>query len=159
METHTFISNNLPSLRQTFELMDRDGSGKITTEKINSILHSLGFHPNPNETTEIVGAVDAKHTGEIDFEEFASYVARHTLNRTVSQENRQLRTVFSIFDKDGNGYVSATELRQLCLELGKEITVEQARKMIAEVDREGNGSLTYEDFKRLIHEDDRTDSI
>ncbi|XP_065902396.1 uncharacterized protein [Dysidea avara] len=139
--------------------MDRDGSGKITREKINCILQSLGFHPNPNETAEILGAVDANHTGDIDFEEFASYVARHTLNRTVSQENRQLKTVFSIFDKDGDGYVSAIELRQLCRELGKDITEEQAQTMIAEVDQDGSGSLTYEDFKRLIHEDDGTDSI
>lgn len=159
MATGTFISSNLTSLRQTFELMDRDGSGKITKDKINCVLHSLGFHPNPDETMEIIGVVDAKHTGDIDFEEFTSYVARHTLSRTISQENRQLKTVFSIFDKDGDGYVSATELRQLCRELGREITEEQAQAMIAEADQDDNGSLTYDDFRKLMHEDDTTDSI
>ena len=39
---------------------------------------------------------------------------------------------FSVFDKDGNGYISAAELRHVMTNLGEKLTDEEVDEMIRE---------------------------
>ena len=57
---------------------------------------------------------------------------------------------FKIFDKDGNGQISANEIVDVMNRLGQSITVEEAMEIIKEADRDGDGYINYEEFVRLI---------
>ena len=44
-----------------------------------------------------------------------------------------------MFDKDGNGYISAAELRHVMTNLGEKLTDEEVDEMIREADIDGDG--------------------
>lgn len=49
-------------------------------------------------------------SGEIDFNEFLQLMAAKQSNMTMEDE---LRNAFNVFDKDGSGYISSEELKQV----------------------------------------------
>jgi len=62
----------------------------------------------------------------------------------------ELRQVFSHFDSDGDGKISAFELRHYFGSVGEYISHEAAQEAINEVDTDADGSLGFEDFVGLM---------
>lgn len=59
--------------------------------------------------------------------------------------------VFSAFDRDADGKISAAELR-LCMKaaLGEDVSAEDADELVAAVDSDGDGLLSQEEFLKLV---------
>ena len=55
----------------------------------------------------MVAEVDADGSGTVDFPEFLSLMARKAKDADSEEE---LREAFKVFDKDGNGFISAAEV-------------------------------------------------
>ena len=51
---------------------------------------------------------------------------------------------YRVFDKDGNGFISAAELRHVMTNLGEKLTDEEVDEMIREADIDGDGQVNYE---------------
>ena len=51
-----------------------------------------------------------------------------------------------MFEKDGNGYMSAAELRHVMTNPGGNVTDEEVDEMIREADVHDNGQVNYEEF-------------
>ncbi len=64
------------------------------------------------------------------------------MRETDSEE--ELREAFRVFDKDGNGYISAAELRHVMTNLGEKLSDEEVDEMIKEADLDGDGMVNYE---------------
>lgn len=56
--------------------------------------------------------------GILDFDEFLQMMAKKMKDTDGEEE---LREAFRVFDKDGNGFISAAELRHVMTNLGKRI--------------------------------------
>lgn len=52
--------------------------------------------------------------------------------------------LLQVFDKDGNGFISAAELRHVMTNLGEKLTDEEVDEMIREADIDGDGQVNYE---------------
>ncbi|KAH7968641.1 hypothetical protein HPB52_010497 [Rhipicephalus sanguineus] len=69
--------------------------------------------------------------------------------RTADTEE-EIREAFRVFDRDGNGFITATELRHVMTTLGEKLTDEEVDAMIREADMDGDGQINYEEFVALI---------
>jgi calcium-binding protein CML len=59
-------------------------------------------------------------------------------------------SVFAAFDKDGDGKISAAELRgSMTAALGEDVSEEEAAEILATVDADGDGLLDQEEFSKL----------
>ena len=54
---------------------------------------------------------------------------------------------FKVFDKDGNGFISAAELRHIMTNLEEKLTDDE---MIREADVDGDGQINYEEFVKMM---------
>lgn len=81
-------------------------------------------------------------TGSVDFESFLDVV----MSRDIDDEDheRALREAFKMFDRDGNGYIDAEELRLCMMNLGEKLTQDEVEEMIREVDVDFDGRMNYE---------------
>ena len=61
-------------------------------------------------------------------------------------QEEELKEAFRVFDKDGNGFISAAELRHIVTNLSEKLTDKEVDEMIREADIDGNGQINYEEF-------------
>lgn len=73
--------------------------------------------------------------------EFATIMAQKVKQ---TDSDAELRAAFDVFDKDGNGTISADELRHLMKSIGEELTDQDIDEMIKEADKDGDGNIDCE---------------
>jgi calmodulin len=57
---------------------------------------------------------------------------------------------FEIVDMNKDGHISAAELKQLMAALGEEITDEAAAEVVREMDANGDGEISLQEFSDYI---------
>lgn len=68
-----------------------------------------------------------------------------------SQEQiKELREAFAIFDKDGDGFITSSELQDVMKSLREKFTKEDIHSMIQQVDVDGNGTIDFDEFLRMM---------
>ena len=67
----------------------------------------------------------------------------------------EIKEAFKVFDKDGNGYISAAELRHIMTNLGEKLTDEEVDEMIREADVDGDGQINYDEFVDMVSYENR----
>ena len=151
-QTQTTMADQLTEeqiaeFKEAFSLFDKDGDGTITTKELGTVMRSLGQNPTEAELQDMINEVDADGNGTIDFPEFLTMMARK-MKDTDSEE--EIIEAFKVFDKDGNGYISAAELRHIMTNLGEKLTDEEVDEMIREADIDGDGQINYEEFVHMM---------
>ncbi|XP_074306288.1 putative calcium-binding protein CML18 [Silene latifolia] len=70
------------------------------------------------------------------------------LNHTATDETitDEVARIFAKFDENGDGLISATELRGLLHSLGSKTTTEEVAAMMAEMDKDGDGYVDLTEF-------------
>ena len=79
------------------------------------MFRSLGQRPTEAELQDMITEVDADGNGVVDFPEFLTMMARSRLGGDSEEE---IKEAFKVFDKDGDGYISAAELKHVMINLG-----------------------------------------
>ena len=69
----------------------------------------------------------------------------------MTDEQRQdIKEAFDLFDSEGTGVIDIKELKVAIRALGFEPKKEEIKKMIAEIDKDGTGKLSFDDFLSLM---------
>ena len=63
---------------------------------------------------------------------------------------KELKEAFRVFDRNGDGSISAKDLRHIMTNLGEKLTDEEVDEMIREADIDGNGQINYEEFVTMM---------
>ena len=95
----------------------------------------------------MINELDADGNGTIDFPEFLTMMARKIKDIDSEEE---IRDAFRVFDKDGNGFISTTELRHVMTNLGEKLTDQEVNEMIGEADVDGDGQINDEEFVTMM---------
>jgi len=135
-------------LLSAFQLLDLNGDGKLSRDElIVGYQKILGLQHAEEEVDAIMRAVDNNNSGTIDYTEFVMA----TMNRQKMLSKERLEAVFKLFDKDGNGYLTADELKEIFNPGNvKEIDDKVWTDLINEVDQNGDGKISYKEFKDMM---------
>ena len=111
-------------------------------------MKSLGQSPTEEELTRMIQSVDDNGNNEIDFPEFLILMSS---KKSISDDpDRELKDAFAVFDTDGSGLISRSELKGLLNNLGQVVSDEELDAMMGEVDKDGNGEIDFEEFKAMM---------
>ena len=66
------------------------------------------------------------------------------------EDDQQLRKAFQQYDKDGNGYITAKELREVMEGVGEQLSSKEVQKMINAADSDGDGRIDYTEFVKMM---------
>jgi len=113
------------------ELVEKNDEGKWSrgyVTSVNPLLVTLFEEEGP----------DARG---FQFDEVRKYYPKAQLSNEAN---------FKVFDRDGNGFISAAELRHVMTNLGEKLTDEEVDEMIREADVDGDGQINYEEFVKMM---------
>jgi len=145
--TDQLTNEQIEEFKEAFLLFDRDNDGFITTKELGTVMRSLGQSPTEHELQDMINEVDTDGSGTIDFPEFLQMMAKKMKDIDSEEE---ITEAFRVFDKDGNGYISAAELRHVMTSLGEKLTDDEVDEMIREADLNGDGQIDYEEFVKMM---------
>lgn len=148
--TDDLTDAQVTEIKEAFSLFDRDGNGTISTDEFGTVMRSLGHYPTEAEIADMINEIDPD--GSLGIVYFPMFLTM--INRKLKEGNQitedEVIDAFKVFDKEGNGFISATELRHIVTNLGEKLTEDEADEMICEADIDGDGKINYVDFVKIM---------
>eukprot|EP00961_Rhodomonas_salina_P238263 3220491-Rhodomonas_salina.2 len=147
VQAEQLSEEQIAEYKEAFSLFDKSGDGTITTKDLGTVIRALGKNPTEAELQDIINEVDPNGDGTVDFPSFLTIMARKMKDQDTEDD---IIEAFRVFDKDGNGTISAAELRHVMTNLGEKLTDEEVDEMIREADVNGDGIIDYKEFTKII---------
>ena len=91
----------------------------------------MGQDATDGEVDSMMRLADGDNSGKIDFWEFCTLMA-HKMGDT--NPDATLRKAFEVFDDDGSGTISSTEIRQVMREMGEQVDEEDMDDLMRSMD-------------------------
>merc|ERR1719373_757279 len=110
-------------------------------------MKQLGQTATQAEVKAMVDEIDADASGEIDFPEFLSLMARKLKDTSTEEE---IIEAFRVFDKEATGLITKQELRRVLLEYGEKLTEAEADEIEKDAMPDKDGRINYEDLVKMM---------
>jgi len=137
----------IASLSEIFNRLDVNGDGEVSFEEFKNGLQSLNTKA-ASEVKQIFNKLDADQNGSISYTEFIAA----TMTQSMYLKEEKIFQAFKMFDKDGNGKITAEEIKSV---LGaddayKDVEPGYFEKLVKECDLNGDGVIDYQEFITLL---------
>lgn len=80
----------------------------------------------------------------MEFEEFVQLAAKFIVEEDAEAMQKELREAFRLYDKQGNGYIPTSCLREILKELDDALTETELDIMIEEIDSDRSGTVDFD---------------
>ena len=156
--TKQMTEEQIAEYKEAFSVFDKNGDGTITREEMGTVMRSFGKNLTETDLQDMINEVDADHDGAIHFQEFLTMMGvkkGEAANRKAELKEALLicyKEAFQLFDKDGNGRISAEELRFVMKNRGENLTEHESKigEMMREADTDGDGQINYDEFVKMM---------
>ncbi|EGZ26312.1 hypothetical protein PHYSODRAFT_555885 [Phytophthora sojae] len=133
--------SEIAELKNQFMAIDTDGNGVITVSELAEALRDTGLGMIEEEVLELVKGIDIDGDGLVDYPEFLAA----TMKRNLANQEEHLINAFNYFDTTNTGQITKADLVQF---MGSE---EQAQEVINDVDANGDGVISFEEFVAMMN--------
>jgi len=137
-------------LRKAFESFDSQKSGSISTETVAEILRLMGQPFNRQMLEEMIEEVDEDKSGRLEFEEFIILAAKFIVEDDEEALQKELKEAFRLYDKEGNGFIPTSCLKEIMRELDDQLSDADLDGMIQEIDSDGSGTVDFDEFMEMM---------
>lgn len=152
----TFIATQLMSVeeikqaKEIFKALDANGDGKLSREEL--IIGYSGIMSEEDaikHVERIMSQVDTDNNGYLEYSEFL----KAAVDKDSMMNTKNMKHAFELFDKDGNGKISAEELKEVLQ--GDEPLDENIWKQVVEqLDVNGDGEIDLAEFEAFLNGND-----
>ncbi|MCP9261990.1 Troponin C [Dirofilaria immitis] len=110
--------------RKYFNMFDKENKGFIRATQVGQILRTMGQAFEERDLKQLIKEFDTDGIlkGNDGLEE-------------------ELREAFRLYDKEGNGYIAVSDLRDILRALDENVSEEELDEMIADIDTDGSGTV------------------
>lgn len=138
----------IADFKEAFSLFEHDENGSISTKELGDVLKALGQNPSKNELNDMINEVDVDGNGTVEFAEFVILMTNKVKEMTKDEE---IQEAFKVLDKNKDDQLSLHELKYFMRKVAHiKISSEEANAMIEYADSNGDGLISFEDFKKVV---------
>jgi centrin-1 len=130
-------------VKEAFDLFDYDKEGKLKSKELKVAMRALGFEPKREEVRKLLIDIKKENAEYLTLNDFAEIMSRKFTERDVMDE---IRKAFQLFDEDNTGFITVKNLKKVAEKLGEKFKDEDLQEMIDEADKDGDGSISLEEF-------------
>ena len=154
---------------EAFRHFDTDGNGSISRDEFEAGLSKLGIFDDSKmkdwrtQIPKLIAKFDKNNDGDLQLSEFLSFLgikdyAPNVIQRmtkvfaVAAEKGASFDDIFTVFDADGNGNMSATELLSGLQKLGNfdEVTIADAEAIIKQFDKDGDNACSITEFSEYF---------
>jgi len=136
--------------RAAFDMFDGDKDGQITPLELEKTLAEMGATPTQSEIADIIHEFDLDGNGKIDFSEFLVMFALQ------KDSESDYVAAFKAMDKDGDGFVNHSDMRDMLKHLGIEMSESEAKELFRVTDINKDGKVDAREFTNFMKQTSRT---
>ncbi|XP_071540076.1 troponin C, isotype gamma-like [Panulirus ornatus] len=148
----TISAAKLEVLKRTFNMFDEDKSGFVPTDKIVTILNTLDVRFTHEDVTKRIKGIDEAKDGKLNFDNFVNILSCYMVDDEEDDEAmyEELKEAFRLYDREGNGYITTSTLKEILKELDNKLTDEDLDGIVEEIDEDGSGTVDFDEFMEMM---------
>ncbi|CAD6234821.1 unnamed protein product [Miscanthus lutarioriparius] len=136
---------------RVFSALDRDGDGKLSAAELRLCMKAaLGEDVAAEEADRLVASADGDGDGLLSQEELLALALAGTAEAEGGERRRELREAFGMYAMEGEGCITPLSLKRMLSRLGSHQDIDECRAMICRFDLDGDGVLSFEEFKIMM---------
>ncbi|GFO45251.1 calmodulin [Plakobranchus ocellatus] len=132
---------------EAFELFDSDADGYLLVSEVASAIRALGHVMTDTDIKNMLRQIGVEgRGGKVDLNNFRQ------MHSTLPAQNytRQLEEALRTVDKEGGGFVQASELKHLLTNMGDRLSDDDFNVLLEELDVDSSGRIQFKEFVRLL---------
>jgi len=154
-----FSDEELNKILQAFQSLDLDQDGLLRKNEF-MVIENLKQNPLVDRVLDVF---DADGNGGIDFTEFIKALSVFAVSTPESTDHKLL-FAFKIYDVDGDGYISNSDLFYvLKIMVGRNLEDEAIQQLVDRTilyaDKDKDGRLSFDEFRSIIEHSKLEDQL
>jgi Ca2+-binding EF-hand superfamily protein len=145
-------------IRSAFDMFTTTSNPDIIpTNKVKTAMKALGLDTiSTSEMSAILSALDDEKTGSVEWDMFLQVMAlklaheEESGNEGPERRQREIRRAFELFDSEGRGVITLSDLRRVAGVLGEDCSEEDLQEMIDEAAITRPGQVFLKDFEAVM---------
>ncbi|CAA2960886.1 probable calcium-binding CML29 [Olea europaea subsp. europaea] len=136
------------SLVEAFRAFDSDNDGSIDAQELRGLLGSLGYNPSEEDINTMMQEANTNRDGLLSISEF---LEMNTKDLGLGGLKDILKRVFEELEFQGEDLVTGEDLYEVVGNIGTDLSQDECHLIIASMDGDGDGVISFEDFKLIVN--------
>lgn len=143
--------DDIKQLKDMFLTLDSNSDGTVTFQELSEGIEKLNISGFEN-LKDLMQEMDADGSGCIEYTEFLAA----TLDQQQYNQENVCWAAFQVFDADGSGSISRSELEQVLSngELEKVMGSKAIQRVMSECDADNDGNIDFSEFMEMMRRAD-----
>lgn len=133
----------LESFKKSFDIVC-GGAKEVSPQGLSTLLTKMGNVVKEDELEGLFKSLDIDGSGSISFREVLKILVK--TRGSKEEALSKLKEAFKAQDTDNSGFISLEEASAVVWGLGLNIDKEQIAERFSEMDKSGNGRVSFEEF-------------
>ncbi|KAL8248666.1 hypothetical protein R6Q59_005534 [Mikania micrantha] len=133
--------------QRVFRHIDQNGDGKISPPELQICIGKIGGDLTLEDAEMAAALMDSDGDGMLSMEDLVKVV------ESANEEEKfsDLKKAFKMYEEiEGSGCITPKSLRRMLSKLGESRTVDDCKVMIAKFDVNGDGVLSFDEFRVMM---------
>ena len=137
-------------LLEIFKQFDMDSDGSLTYLELAALLRSIGLNLSGDQIYTVFNKMDSDGNGKVKFEEFVDAMTIDVKTEEIVIDQRQLLEAFRSFDREGNGFITPTQLAISMAKMGYPLTYHELVALFKKADTDEDGVISFKEFSTIM---------
>jgi Ca2+-binding EF-hand superfamily protein len=136
-----------------FKTADRNKNGTLSKAELGTMMRRLVLTIKTQEVEKMLKEADTNHDGSVNYLEFVEWLpkfapenVRTAVTSSLSTNKDVLRAVFRLWDHNGDGVITAKELKMVLKGAIPHFSDRQINVLVSVMDTDEDGAIEYDEF-------------